>query len=1345
MNAFALRCTAWSPRAPLQAVLALLAIATTPATAQLVDISNSPLFGGRQAHPNVVVSTSVEFPTVGAAYKGIRYDATQTYLGYFDPTKCYLYSTSSGEYFYPAGAASATHTCSGQYSGNFMNWLTMSAIDEFRYAITGGNRVDESGPSNGTIIQRAYLPDGLVSGVPDFGAYPSNTNNFPLQAFVASTMYTFGGYTDIYSGVLPSTVTPFAAYDSGSVALWMSNCKSEVYFGTAPTYSCSSPSNNVAALKLRVLVCDSTEGPSRPDLCLQYGGATGKYKPVGEAQRNASRMRFASFGFLMDRNWPGYTVPGGCDDGLGWSRCRYGGVLRSPMKYLGTTKYDASLVPSANGSNEINADGTVRNDPEGTASSAGGSYSGFINAINKFGATGVYKRYDTMGEMYYEAIRYFQNLGPTPEAISGITNNQVKDNFPVVTTWTDPIQSICSANYIINISDANTWDDTYLPGYAGSPSPGYARAGSRAVQGGLDAYLWTARISALESGTTSITTDDVRTGLAGLQDRNTGASGASYAAAGAAFWANTNDVRTDLAGTQTIKTISFDVAEPSIDIHDRQLYLMGKYGGFNNTKDRTSDTYANPFWAADPAAPSGPAIRSNSEWEDSPGSAYPANYLLASDPNKLINGLRAAFAKISSATGSLSGASLTSANLTYGAANAYIATFDPARWSGSVVAKSLSVDPTTGDLVVSTGSLWDAGSLLTARCGTAASGATTCTDVSTSANKRNIVTVTRPSGTRTAVNFTYANVSADAGYLGTLNTNPATGLSDGRAQERLNYLRGYRADEISALTFRGRDSAMGDVINSGPVYVGPPATSIPDADYQAFYTANNGRTAAVYAGANDGMLHALRASDGVELFAYIPGYSRQHLNDLTNPAYAHEVFVDTVPKIQEVKVGSTWKTVLVGANGNGAQGIFGLDVTDPTAFGPSKVLFEFSDADDADFGNVLAAPEIAKLRVGTVVATGAPIYRYFAVVTGYNKSRTDVNGKLLGDLSVSTDLLNKGVLFLIALDHTLGTPWALGTDYYKFTFPATNPLAANALGPVTLLPSRSGDRSTVAMYFGDVQGNLWRFNTVGTTPSSWTPARGTLASPLPIFVATDGSGTRQPITSRVELGSGPFGSVLVFFGTGEYLGATDLSLPAAQQSEYGILDTASSAVISRSADLVSRTGASAACPAGVAAGSTCRAVTGAAFSYSGAASKKGWYFDFPGSSAVGERSITKPALGSGVLTFTTLTLSPDVCGSASGYVYQVNALTGLTVGGATVIGYSSTVGIPGPPRIIDLKLDPGITRATGEIINKNRQAVAVSGTIPTIATPGEAIVNKAPPVGRINWREISNWNDMTGR
>ena len=92
-----------------------------------------------------MLALSVEFPTaITRAHQGTTFDTSGNtrYLGYFDPDKCYTYGSSG--YFTPSGSATskaAGYACSGQWSGNFMNWATSSAIDILRYGLTGGDRV----------------------------------------------------------------------------------------------------------------------------------------------------------------------------------------------------------------------------------------------------------------------------------------------------------------------------------------------------------------------------------------------------------------------------------------------------------------------------------------------------------------------------------------------------------------------------------------------------------------------------------------------------------------------------------------------------------------------------------------------------------------------------------------------------------------------------------------------------------------------------------------------------------------------------------------------------------------------------------------------------------------------------------------------------------------------------------------------------------------------------------------------------------------------------------------------------------------------------------------------------
>lgn len=124
--------------------------------------SQAPLAGvAAKYSPNITLALSVEFPTAGAAYSANEFSGTlhkdypilyknkghfsRKYHGYFDNSKCYTYianASGNGGYFKATSSAAANGTCSSgtEFSGNIMNWLTMSALDIFRNTMTGGNR-----------------------------------------------------------------------------------------------------------------------------------------------------------------------------------------------------------------------------------------------------------------------------------------------------------------------------------------------------------------------------------------------------------------------------------------------------------------------------------------------------------------------------------------------------------------------------------------------------------------------------------------------------------------------------------------------------------------------------------------------------------------------------------------------------------------------------------------------------------------------------------------------------------------------------------------------------------------------------------------------------------------------------------------------------------------------------------------------------------------------------------------------------------------------------------------------------------------------------------------------------
>jgi type IV pilus assembly protein PilY1 len=682
-------------------VLAGLIIICMSATANadVADMSKYvqiPPFVLRGADANVLLDLSIEWPTAGAAYNDEQVDAngdgdyldtndcdgrvtinsknigkcyktTRKYIGYFDPQKCY--KENSGR-FEPVDYTNSDYSCSGKvgrWSGNFLNWATMSAIDELRWALTGGYRhVDED-------LQDSSTPETVLerANVDPARFYPFHN---VWQVKVLSSTY----------NVAPSTVTPYS--DS---TLYIYNHGYEFSLHDA----CCSKSGYLAGddkvagpFYARVKVCDPTQGLE--ENCIEYGGY---YKPEGLMQKNADKMRFAAMGYLLES-----------------VREREGGVLRANMKYIGPKLPDGSN----NTKQEFDEDGIFIVDPDNMKpTDSDVQYSGVINYLNRFGRNG-YKSKDPVSELYYECLNYYKNRGPTPNYLDGNNDYHIdgvidpipaayKDGFPVITSWDDPIQYSCQKNYIIGINDAFPHVDKRLPGTAfmdadydndGTDDLTYADYGEPANAD--------PEIKAITKGTATGVTALTNTvgelqGINGTQwdigctptDCNWvnelktipalgevagprgGTKHNSWYVAGLAYYANTYDLRPGgaLPGDQTITTYMMDTQEYSSTPYKGEmnmLWLTGKYGGFVEKDFVDTNGDGNPYE---------PNLQA--EW-DADADGLPDNYVQASDPEKLVAALNRAFTDILKRASSGTAASVIS-NTRSGEGGVYQSIFYP--------------------------------------------------------------------------------------------------------------------------------------------------------------------------------------------------------------------------------------------------------------------------------------------------------------------------------------------------------------------------------------------------------------------------------------------------------------------------------------------------------------------------------------------------------------------------------------------------------------------------------------------------------------------------------------------
>ncbi|TMG85718.1 MAG: pilus assembly protein, partial [Betaproteobacteria bacterium] len=147
-----------------------------------------------------------------------------------------------------------------------------------------------------------------------------------------------------------------------------------------------------------------------------------------------------------------------------------------------------------------------------------------------------------------------------------------------------------------------------------------------------------------------------------------------------------------------------------------------------------------------------------------------------------------------------------------------------------------------------------------------------------------------------------------------------------------------------------------------------------DPGYSSFTIAHASRPARVYAGGNDGMLHAFDDANGDETWAYIPhdlyrpdntGLGALAYQDGALPPFRHHFLVDSTPRIVDVDFGgSDWHSLLVGGLGKGGKSYYALDVTDPGAIttetqAAGQYLWTFTDA---DMGYSYGKPTLAKTR-----------------------------------------------------------------------------------------------------------------------------------------------------------------------------------------------------------------------------------------------------------------------------------------------------------------------------------------------------------------------------------------------
>lgn len=597
-------------------------------------------------------------------------------------------------------------------------------------------------------------------------------------------------------------------------------------------------------------------------------------------------------------------------------------------------------------------------------------------------------------------------------------------------------------------------------------------------------------------------------------------------------------------------------------------------------------------------------------------------FVAASNPSEFTEGLGAALSAIAQRTSSYSNVATNSVSVDSGT-RSFNASYVSGVWTGTVTARSIS----TG------AEAWKA----------------SVPDFSSRQNR--VFTFSGTAGARfptLAQTAALARTGGPANYAVSGEDNAKYIMGDASLEER-----------NGSGKLRNRLGRLGDIVHSSPAYVRDTDT--------------------LYVGANDGMLHAFNAANGVEMFAYVPNIvSFTSLADLSRPDYAHKYFVDGPVTVSDRTL-TPGKNILVGTLGRGGKGLYALDVTSPSSFGGSNVKWERASTAGQNtpnhMGLVLGRPVISRVatdKTAVIVANG-------------------INSASGRAVLIVLDLDNGGIIRQI--DTGVGS--------------TSSP---NGLSTPTAVYGPDG-RTVAHVYAGDMQGNVWKFDLTSSSASQWSATK--------LFTASDANGVAQPITAGVAVAMNPRTfQRWIFFGTGRYMTIEDASADnATPQSMYGFAEP--TGTLLQRADLKKRTFV---------------AITAERRGFEAnqplPASAKGWYIDLPGT---GERIVQDAQVASGYLITASMMPIGNACeADGTGFINALDAFTGTsssmsyfdldgdgstgdeTVGGVPVGSYNPGIGMPTLSNLLRGRL---LTGGSG------------GGEVTEVATI-------RPRWDRVSWREI---------
>ena len=360
--------------------------------------------------------------------------------------------------------------------------------------------------------------------------------------------------------------------------------------------------------------------------------------------------------------------------------------------------------------------------------------------------------------------------------------------------------------------------------------------------------------------------------------------------------------------------------------------------------------------------------------------------------------------------------------------------------------------------------------------------------------------------THSANAFSTGNASITPTVLG-LMADDTTGKN-----KLINFVLGYDAydDNANGNTTEKRDWLLGSFLHSRPLII------------------HYGTTRSViFAGANDGMLHAFDDSDGRELWGFIPPVVLNKLQALH--ADVIETYVDGSPRVylSYDSSGNLTQAILLFGLRRGGDRYYALDVTNPDVptflweIGPSGRVYMTNPKDALtdyqQLGQTWSSPIIGKIAYGTGE-------KWVAFIGGGYDTNQD------NDPVIAADSIGRAIYVVDVLTGALVKRFSV-SEKAEMIYSIPSDIAK---------VDTDGNGKVDRLYVGDIGGRIWRFNICDPNYPDLSSPSHCDADPVNwtakiVFKSNPGASDRRKIfySPDVTLERDTANYEMVLFGTGD--------------------------------------------------------------------------------------------------------------------------------------------------------------------------------------------------------------------